>query len=153
LATQSALLRADADAGTQDLFSTSFYNAGDEEIDLTGLVHSQAYTLVLYDGGNGTNPVDVSVTGLSSTPYTSYIAASSFSIADGPGDAYAELNVVSSASGDLTIVESPDAAGGGYSGYNGFQLEAAPEPSTYALFAVAGMILLIGRNWRRSQSL
>jgi hypothetical protein len=143
----------DADPGTGNLFSANLYNPGNIPITYTigGLANNQAYTLVLYAGGSGANPANYTITGAST--YTTYNSSDSYSIANGAGNAYAEVNVISSATGTLAVDEST--ASGGYTVANGFQLQAesTPEPSTWALLGLGGAVLLFVRNRKKLQSL
>jgi hypothetical protein len=142
----------DADPGTGNLFSANLYNPPSNDITYTigGLADNQAYTLVLYAGGSGANPANYTVTGAGT--YTTYNSSDSYSIANGAGNAYAEVNVISSASGTLAVDE---ASAGGYTVANGFQLQAesTPEPSTWALLGLGGAVLLFVRNRKKLQSL
>jgi hypothetical protein len=142
----------DADAGTQNLFASNLYNPGTFTFTLTGLAHDQSYDLVIYAGGNGSTPSTYSVAGEGTTPFTSYTTGASYSISDGNNVAYADFNVVSDDNGTLVVTDNNN-GGNGYFSINGFQLAAAPEPSTYVLLGLGGAALLIVRNRRKAQSL
>ena len=122
-------------------------------VTLTGLVPDESYQLYLYtqaDSAAEGRVVSVSVNGLAATSAPGSASASSFIL----GQNYLALTPAADASGTMVIQFSGVAGQGvvkaGEGDFNGFQLTAVPEPSTWKAeaFVLALLTIHLGRRGR-----
>lgn len=138
----------------QDLIYANTVGGG--TLSLSGLVANQAYNLVLYNAGDqnvaGDRATAFTVNGVTQTSqwdgvtstlvagvsYVDYASAMS----DGSG------NLVITFGSGVTLAGAVSSEGD----IDGFQLQAVPEPSTLAMLAAGGAMLLLGyrRSFRRA---
>jgi PEP-CTERM motif len=138
----------------QDLIYANAATGG--TITLSGLAANQAYNLVLYNAGDqnvgGDRASAFIVNGVSQTSQwdgttstlvagVSYVDYSS-AMSDGSG------NLVITFGAGMTVAGALSSEGD----LDGFQLQAVPEPSTWAMLAAGGVIMLLGyrRSFRRA---
>ena len=93
---------------------------------LTGLAHSQAYTLVLYGAGDQKGEGTIFTVSGAST-YTGTTTGTDRKITNGPGDAYVVMSVVSSPTGTLKLTAAKNSYP--YAVLNGFQLQVGQASS------------------------
>jgi len=117
--------------------------SGDLTLTISGLQPGQAYNVVLADGYNGG---DGSAFTLGST--TAQVAGNNTVDYFSNGVDDAEFaNVVPDSNDSLVITIAPNGDGQNFSNINGFQIEEAPEPGTWAL--MLGGVGLLGVAYRR----
>jgi hypothetical protein len=144
--------------GTQpDPALTSYYlfnnSSGSIDLDLAGLLPSQAYQLVMYvssdDALAGDRSLTGSVTGSAAVGFSATGDPQSSFI---PGENIVTLSAVSDAAGDLSIVESDGGTNTtGEVDLNGLQIQAVPEPSPVSILAL-GIVPAITRRRRKSKN-
>jgi hypothetical protein len=137
----------------QDLLASKSVGGG--TITLNGLAANQTYNLVLYNAADqnvpGGRATDFTVNGVTQT--STWDGTTSTLVAGVDYVDYA--SATSDGSGNLVITFGPGSVGGVLSSegdLDGFQLMAVPEPSTWAMLAAGGVIMLLGyrRGFRRA---
>jgi PEP-CTERM motif len=138
-----------------NLMQDEIYSTPAATVTLSGLAASQNYELIVYSAGDsnlGGDTVKIgtfTVNGVTQT--TSWNGTTSTLI---NGTTYDIFSATSDGSGNLVINfgGTPAAAGvNTETDFNGFQLIAVPEPSTWAMLAIGGVMLLgYRRSFRRA---
>jgi hypothetical protein len=117
-----------------------------QTVTLNGLAPNQAYQLITYNGSDqneaGARPSLFTVNGVTQT--STYDGVQSTLI---NGVDYLVFNAMSDGTGTLVI--NYGVSGAFETDFNGFQLQAVPEPGTLALLA-SGAVLLLGVQRRRN---
>jgi hypothetical protein len=128
-----------------NLMQDEIYSTPVATLTLSGLAANQNYELVVYSAGDQNLGADTVKTGTFTvngvTQTTSWNGTTS-TLTDGV--TYDIFSALSDGSGNLVIDYGGTPAASGVNtetDFNGFQLEAVPEPSTWAILAVAGVLL------------
>jgi len=129
-----------------NLMQDLIYGNTAKSITLSGLAANQLFDLVLYNAGDqnvpGGRTSSFTVNGVTQT--SDWDGTTSTLVA---GVDYVQyLTALSDGSGNLAVTFGPG-AGASEGDLDGFQLQAVPEPSTWAMLAAGGVMLL---GYRRS---
>ena len=133
--------------------------SGAATITLSGLTDGTKYDFYLYTVNNG-GPVGAKITAGGTSYYVTDQTAAQYMASPGfvQGTAttsgtrsvanYVKFSELTSSGGNLTI--SINADSGYYPAFNGFQIQAVPEPATWALLAFSLTSVVIFRRRRRA---
>jgi hypothetical protein len=122
--------------------ATAFGYQADLTLTLSGLDDSKSYDLVLVSAYDGAYGGTFTIGSLPSQTSVGNSGLGSFAV----GQNYVEFTNLTPTSGQIVVTDAPV---GDFAMLNGFQLEVAPEPSTYALIGLGLVALAVVASRRK----
>jgi hypothetical protein len=125
------------------IFREVEYSGGDLTLTINGLQNGQAYNIALDAAFNGADGSAFTI-GMNTQNDTGNNNGSAFA----NGTNYVEFDSIVASDNSIVVSIAPNGTGQNFANINGFQIEEAPEPSTWAmmLLGAGGLVFLARRK-------